>query len=157
MTTSSVAGEEGEEGEPSNIVCVCPYCKTSYEFSVNCDCLDNQDEDEEDEGVMRFSAGPSPVFEPRSPVFEPRSPVFEPRSPVFEPRSPVFEPRSPVFEPRSPVFEPRSPVVDGHSGIHVDEIRAALHHRADVCHFFPNAGGNFILHTPRTCPICRYL
>ena len=26
----------------SNIVCVCPYCRTGYEWWVNCDCLDEE-------------------------------------------------------------------------------------------------------------------
>lgn len=30
-----------------NIVCVCPYCKTGYEWWVNCDCLLLEEEQEQ--------------------------------------------------------------------------------------------------------------
>ena len=32
---------------PPNIVCVCPYCKTGYEWWVNCDCLAEEADTEE--------------------------------------------------------------------------------------------------------------
>ena len=28
-----------------NIVCICPYCKTGYEWWVDCDCLDASESD----------------------------------------------------------------------------------------------------------------
>ena len=49
VSNTTVSNTTSSDNTKTNIVCVCPYCKTGYEWWVDCDCLEQEQDDEQEQ------------------------------------------------------------------------------------------------------------